>query len=196
MDEFLYSYISEEQRAFLEKQTNTLVDTVNDKVEKHKKKLEEKWLRIRPIVDVKMEYMASKGYAGFELYKSMYLGHPTLLTYFLVMASEIMSTGKYSLHYDPDKYTLFVTFNRIFIKEETLVLAGGNGQLRNTIYTIEQERSKKYKKFKRELVQKHKEIDRLIKDVEDLKKKLNEVYYAPGMPGYRSCKRSFSSMCN
>lgn len=195
VNDFFSRHMSDENKAFCERQAETLKNTVIKKVEKLRKKVQKVWDEIKPNLDERMEEMANRGYCGFEFYEHNYLGHPSLTEFFAGMFAELGVQGKYMLFYHIKTCTVSIVFNKNFIKTETLTIGdyGPNNRpiLKAVTYTTTQESKKRYKIFKAKIKNKMLELEKLKVEVQEMKDKLNEVYFAPGMPGFITGFESF-----
>ena len=196
VNDFFISQLSEENKLFCERQAGILKNTVKMKVEKLKKKVQKVWEEIKPNLDERMEEMVKKGYCGFEFYEHKYLGHPDLTQVFANMFAELGVQGKYMLFYHIKTCTVSIVFNKSFIKSEALTIGDysldNRPILKAVNYTLDQQYRKKYKKFKREIEVKMIELEKMKKEIKEITDKLNEVYFAPGMPGFITSSNKFS----
>lgn len=195
VNNFIESQMTDEEKAFCERQAEKLQNSVLAKVARVKEKVRRAWKEVESNLDERMEEMAERGYCGFEFYEHPYLGHPSFTQFFAEIFAQLGVQGKYMLFYHVKTCTVSVVFNKNFMKRDSLVIGdyddGGRPIAKAVTYTTTQEAKKKYKKFKEKTQKQALEIEKMRGETDELKKKLNEVYYAPGMPGYILGNRSF-----
>ena len=159
---------------------------VKARIEEAKKDLKSAWDEVKNKLDETIDDYFKQGYYGFELLEDPYLFHPDCQELLDEIQQEVAQSSKYRLYLNFQTFTVAIVPNRKYWIREILV---GRGRDTHFIhYTLRDKHKEKYEDFK-EMVQST--LRQLIKKVSILEAKLDEVYFAPGMPGYQARLESF-----